>query len=230
MHTRQNLIFDADDTLWENNIYYEQIRETFLGLTDALGVPRAEVEKYIDDTERKNIRLHGYGSENFVRSLKETYRHFAADRDPLEDTLDQIHDFGPALSDFEIDFLPGVPDTLQTLHGRHRLFLLTKGAADEQRGKVQRSNLSHLFEGVHVVAEKDPSVYEELVQSLGLDKAHTWMIGNSPRSDINPALAAGLGAVYVPHPVTWHFEKVPVLEHSDRLITIEKFPDLLNHF
>lgn len=230
MHIRQNLIFDADDTLWENNIYYEEVREKFLALTDALGALRADVEKYIDDTERKNIRLYGYGSENFIRSLKETYRHFAAGRDHLEKTLEQICGFGPALSHFQIDFLPGVPDTLQALHARHRLFLLTKGAAEEQHGKVQRSNLSHLFEAVQVVAEKNASVYENLSQSLGLQKSNTWMIGNSPRSDINPALAAGLGAVYVPHPVTWHFEKVPVVSNSDRLITIEKFPDLLNHF
>jgi putative hydrolase of the HAD superfamily len=230
MLTSQNLIFDADDTLWENNIYYEQVREQFLGLTDALGAVRSAVEKHIDDTEQKNIRLYGYGSENFIRSLKETYTHFAEGHDHLDATLNQIHAFSSSLLDVRIDFLPGVVDTLQTLHTRHRLFLLTKGAAEEQRGKVTRSNLAHLFEAVEVVGEKDISAYDNFARRLALEKPKTWMIGNSPRSDINPALGAGLGAVYVPHAVTWHFEKVPVPSHAKRLIRIESFADLLKHF
>jgi putative hydrolase of the HAD superfamily len=229
-YTRQNLIFDADDTLWENNIYYEAVRDKFLSLTDVIGVPRPEVEDKIDEMEQKNIKLYGYGSENFIRSLKETYQLFAKNRDHLEQTLVEIHSFGATLYDFTIDFLPSVVETLSALRPRHRFFLLTKGDEKEQFAKVRKSNLEHLFERVVVVSEKNVETYEGVVRDSGIDKSISWMIGNSPRSDINPALEAGLGAVYVPHAVTWHFERVPLTEGHPRLLIVQEFRDLLNHF
>ncbi|MBZ5537793.1 MAG: HAD family hydrolase [Acidobacteriia bacterium] len=230
MMTRQNLIFDADDTLWENNIYYEEVRERFLSLTDALGVSRTEVETRIDQTEQKNIGLYGYGSENFIRSLRETYAFFAGDRNHLQSTLRHIDSLGSALYDFRIELLPRVAETLAFLRERHRFFLLTKGNSSEQTSKVKKSNLQELFEAVVVVPEKNVATYERVAGDLALDKSITWMIGNSPRSDVNPALEAGLGAVYVPHAVTWHFEKVPVRTEFPRLIVVNQFADLLEHF
>lgn len=230
MMTRQNLIFDADDTLWENNIYYEEVRERFLTITDALGVSRPEVEARIDRTEQKNIELFGYGSENFIRSLRETYTFFAGDRNHLESTLRHIDSLGSTLYDFRIELLPRVAETLASLRERHRFFLLTKGNSSEQTSKVKKSNLEELFEAVVVVPEKNVATYEQVAGDLALDKSITWMIGNSPRSDVNPALEAGLGAVYVPHAVTWHFEKVPVRTDHPRLIVVNQFADLLEHF
>lgn len=230
LHSPQSLIFDADDTLWENNIYYEDVREKFLALTDALGVKRSEAERKIDETEQKNINLYGYGSENFIRSLKETYISFAGQRDHLQQTLRLIETYGSKLYDFRIELLPQVHETLTTLRARHRFFLLTKGDFKEQTSKVKKSNLEPIFEQVIVVPEKNVATYERVVQERGLDKSKTWMIGNSPRSDINPALEAGLGAVYVPHAVTWHFEKVPIKNNFPRFIVVEQFSDLLLHF
>ena len=230
MPGRLNLLFDADDTLWENNIYYEQVRDRFLPLTDALGVARRDAETQIDLTEQRNIRLYGYGSENFIRSLKETYIHYAGQGDHLQATLELIESFAQALYDFKVDILQGVADTLEVLSGRHRCILLTKGDDREQRAKVTKSTLEPLFERVEVVPEKNVDTYEEMVKKLSLEKASTWMIGNSPRSDINPALAAGLGAVYIPHAVTWHFEKVPLTENHPRLLVVAGFVDLLKYF
>jgi putative hydrolase of the HAD superfamily len=230
MMTQQNLIFDADDTLWENNIYYEEVRERFLALTDALGVSRPEVEARIDRTEQKNIELFGYGSENFIRSLRETYTFFAGDRNHLESTLRHIDSLGSTLYDFRIELLPRVAETLASLQQRHRFFLLTKGNSREQTSKVKKSNLQEFFEAVVVVPEKNVATYEQVAGDLVLDKSITWMIGNSPRSDVNPALEAGLGAVYVPHAVTWHFEKIPVRTDLPRLIVVNQFADLLEHF
>lgn len=229
-HAPQNLIFDADDTLWENNIYYEEVRAAFLELTDQLDVPRLEVEKRIDATEQKNIKLYGYGSENFIRSLRETYLDFARDRNHIEQTLKFIESLGSKLYDFRIDLLPYVVGTLEALKPRHRFFLLTKGDPREQTSKLQKSKLGHHFEHVEVVTEKNVDTYERLVAKHGLDKAITWMIGNSPRSDINPALEAGLGAVYVPHAVTWHFENTALHTDFPRLLIVDRFSDLLSHF
>jgi putative hydrolase of the HAD superfamily len=230
MNLKNNLIFDADDTLWENNVYYEEIRSKFLALTDQLGVAREDVEFQIDETEQKNIRLYGYGSENFIRSLKQVYALFAHGGDHLQETLDLVESYAKVLYDFHIELLPQVKETLQSLHPRHRFFLLTKGDVHEQTSKVRKSGLEPLFEGVVVVQEKDVTTYEGVVQRFSLDKSVTWMIGNSPRSDINPALAAGLGAVFIPHDLTWHFEKIPLVQDHPRLVVVESFGDLTKHF
>ena len=111
--------------------------------------------------------------------------------------------------DHPIEFLPDVPQTLQYLSTRHRLILVTKGAIEEQSGKIERSGLKEYFEATEIVAEKNSEVYDSLVEKHRLSRNSTWMIGNSPRSDINPALAAGLHAVFVPHGDTW------ILEHEE---------------
>jgi putative hydrolase of the HAD superfamily len=130
-----------------------------------------------------------------------------------------------------IELIEGVEETLTELTQRHRLALFTKGHPDEQRMKVDRSGLGQLFSHTAIVKEKDSPAYLNLIGEQGFDPASSWMIGNSPRSDINPALEAGLGAVLVPHARTW------VLEHQDlrtpaggRFLQVERFADLRRHF
>ncbi|HEV3310207.1 MAG TPA: HAD hydrolase-like protein, partial [Chloroflexota bacterium] len=120
---------------------------------------------------------------------------------------------------------------LQHLRANNRLFLLTKGDSEEQRDKVTRSRLAHYFEHVEVVLEKNVEAYVNFVERLGLDPARTWMIGNSPRSDINPALAAGLNAVHIPHPQTWEMELEEIEDpRSDRLSVVQSVTELISLF
>src|SRR5690606_6643758 len=110
-------------------------------------------------------------------------------------------------------------------HGNHTLYLLTKGHEVEQRPKIERSGLESRFEAVIITPEKTPATYQETVDRLDIDPSKTWMIGNSPRSDINPALAAGLNAVYIPHPRTWHLEVeqlVPPPSSDRHLLHLER--------
>jgi putative hydrolase of the HAD superfamily len=109
---------------------------------------------------------------------------------------------------------------------------MTKGAFAEQTGKVERSGLKEYFAAVEIVAEKDEAVYRSVVSKYGLANDTTWMIGNSPKSDINPALAAGLNAVFVPHGNTWILEHDEVITPTppSRLLTVEKFGELRRHF
>ena len=131
-----------------------------------------------------------------------------------------------------IENLPEVPETLQYLAERHRLILMTKGAIAEQTGKVERSGLKQYFSAVEIVAEKNAAAYGGIVQKYELDRASTWMVGNSPKSDINPALAAGLHAIFVPHGDTW------ILEHEElnpappqqKLLIVGRFAELREHF
>jgi len=126
----------------------------------------------------------------------------------------------------------GVPETLDYLAGRHHLILMTKGAQAEQSGKVERSGLKKYFSEIEIVAEKDEPTYRSVVSKHKLAEDVTWMVGNSPKSDINPALAAGINAVFVPHDLTWALEHETVnpVPRDLQLIQVEKFSDLQRYF
>ena len=126
--------------------------------------------------------------------------------------------------------LDGVPETLAYLTERHRLILFTKGEPAEQAAKVERSGLQGFFEFIEIVAEKDPQTYGGLVHKHKIVKTHGWMIGNSPRSDINPALQAGLNAVFVPHAATWELEHEELQGGIGKLLIVTRFRDLREHF
>jgi putative hydrolase of the HAD superfamily len=126
--------------------------------------------------------------------------------------------------------LDGVPETLAYLIQRHRLILFTKGEPAEQAAKVERSGLQGFFEFIEIVPEKDTETYSSLVKKHKIVKSLGWMIGNSPRSDINPAMKIGLNAVYVPHQHTWQMEHEPVIAGSGKLIILPAFRELRSHF
>jgi putative hydrolase of the HAD superfamily len=223
---RYHLLIDADDTLWENNIYFEQAIHGFIEFLDHSSLTPAEVRAVIDEFER----ILGYGSTNFTLSLVETYRRLA-EKDFHDEDILRVRQLGEQIRSHPLKFLDGVEQTLDYLFTRHDLILLTKGDRDEQLLKVERSGVERFFREVVVVHEKNVATYQQMLNQLQLDPQVTWMIGNSPRSDINPALAAGLSAVYIPHPHTWHFEHEEVTPTSDgRLLTLSRFAELRGHF
>lgn len=223
---RYHLLIDADDTLWENNIYFEQAIHGFITFLDHSRFSHAEVRTVLDEMER----LMGYGSANFTRSLVETYRRLA-EKDVREEDIQQVRAFGEQIRTHPMQLLDGVEETLTYLSPRHPLVLLTKGDLEEQKLKVERSGIEAYFKQVVIVPEKNTATYHEIVGELQADPQRTWMIGNSPRSDINPALAAGLNAVFIPHPHTWHLEHEEVENTGDgRVLTLSTFAELRNHF
>jgi putative hydrolase of the HAD superfamily len=223
------LIIDGDDTLWENNVYFEQAIEDFIDFLAHSTLTREQVRATLDEIERLNSQVHGYGSAAFARNLRETYERLAERTiDPAD--LHHVMDFGRRIAASELQLLPQVAETLADLRTRHGLLLFTKGEPDEQQLKAQRSGLAPLFDGVVVVPEKDVDAYSNLVQRRAVDPSRAWMIGNSPRSDINPALQAGLGAVYIPHQHTWRLERAEITASRDRLIVLESFAQLRDHF
>jgi putative hydrolase of the HAD superfamily len=129
-----------------------------------------------------------------------------------------------------IEIIDGVPETLEYLSVRHDLTLFTKGHPEEQELKVDRSGLGIYFGHTAIVREKDASAYASVVLDRKLTAERTWMVGNSPKSDINPALEAGLNAVYVPHDRTWHLEKTGLKKGPGRFLTVNTFPELRNWF
>jgi putative hydrolase of the HAD superfamily len=227
----QVLLIDADDTLWENNIYFDRAIANFISFLNHHEFSPEQVREALWDVERECIVTHGYGLNSFRRALVRTFERLSVERvtPALHET---IEGFAHAIAEQPIEIICGVEETLQYLAARHRLILMTKGDPQEQSRKVERSGLKQHFSAVEVVFDKNQSAYAGIAEKHSLPRGATWMVGNSPKSDINPALAAGLHAVFVPHGATW------VLEHEElcspsgecRLLSVEKFADLQKHF
>ncbi len=226
---RQFLIFDADDTLWENNIYFEDAFDHFYEYLAHSSMSQKEVRSVLDEIEMTNAKIHGYGSKNFARNLEQCYLHLA-ERRISEADLRAVQDFAHAILEKPPELIEGVEDTIERLSERHSLTMFTKGDLDEQRVKIDRSGLAKYFQHTAIVREKNQAAYEKLARERNFTPDDTWMIGNSPKSDINPALAAGLNAVFVPHARTWSLERAEVPESHPRLIKVEKIRELLDYF
>jgi putative hydrolase of the HAD superfamily len=223
------LIFDADDTLWENNVRFERVIDDFLDWLAHPTLAKAQLRPILDDIERANTVTVGYGSKALLYNLRETFEHLYQ-RQVTDVESKQIEELAVALIDHRVDLIEGVPETLAELAGRHELLMLTKGAVDEQQGKIDSSGLARHFSGIHIVAEKDVRVYLELVEQRSLDAGNTWMIGNSPKSDILPARAAGMNAVFIPNVHTWVLEEDDLDPSDDGVLHLSRFTELLAHF
>ncbi len=231
MTTEQKLtlIVDADDTLWETEIYYQACIADFVMLMAAQGFEQNEVETELAQVERERVPEVGYAPEAFVRNLVITYERMCeCHHVPVDDGVSSaVWDLGQTVIDYPIVLLDGVEETLAQLNDRYRLILLTKGDDVVQRDKLARSGLAHFFEDVHVAHEKDVTVFRALLERYDLCLERTWMVGNSPRSDINPALEVGIGAIHVPHTKTWDFERETIV-NPERVVVVEDFGSLLD--
>jgi putative hydrolase of the HAD superfamily len=226
---RQHLIVDADDTLWENNIYFERAFEEFTDFLAHSSLKPQEVRATLDEIELANARIHGYGSKNFGRNLRECYLRLC-EREVCDGDLATVMSFAERILECPMEVIEGVPETLEYLSSRHELTLFTKGHPDEQKLKLDRSGLGVHFAHTAIVKEKDCAAYTRLVTERGLDPQRAWMIGNSPKSDINPALECGLNAVFVPHARTWTLEREEIRHGAGKLLVIDQFADLRDHF
>ena len=226
---RQFLLIDGDDTLWENNVYFEQAIEAFIDFLAHSSMSRDQVRAALDEIERMNVAVHGYGSASFTKNLRQTYERLA-ERDLQPDDIAHVMRLGERIATQPTQLLPDVPETVPYLAGRHDLMLLTKGHPEEQRLKIERSGLEPFFSATAVVHEKEEETYRAIILERQLDPARTWMIGNSPRSDINPALKAGLRAVYIPHTHTWRLEQEDFPANDHRILVLQSFRQLREHF
>ena len=222
---------DADDTLWENNIYFERAIASFISLLDHHEHSAEQIRSILNACEHETISRSGYGVASFESSLLRCFEKVSGNvASPAQ--AGQIKSFARSIAEEKIELLPGVVETLPLLAGRHRVILTTKGNSEEQLHKLERSGIKEVFTAVEVPREKHCAAYKEIVARYRLDPTQTWMIGNSPLSDINPAIAAGLHAVFIHHANTW------VLEHDDliypqppqQLLEIAQFSDLTRYF
>ncbi|HEY3347989.1 MAG TPA: HAD hydrolase-like protein [Nitrospirota bacterium] len=219
----KNLIIDCDDTLWENNRYFLEAHQKFLSLMQGRGHDRQKVDMLLLKLEMDNVPKYGYGAKSQARSMADVYMLFEPDPDP--ETLMMINAIGEAVFNHPVTLLPGVKETLPKLYGRYRLFLYTKGNHDEQLGKIKKSPMAKFFEQYRIVPEKNQVSFREMLDSFGLAPSETWMVGDSPKSDILPAVANGVRSVYIPFELTWAVERQELPE-SEHIITVETFDHL----
>jgi putative hydrolase of the HAD superfamily len=226
---RQNLLIDADDTLWENNIYFERAFDEFVSFLDHSLLTPEQIRSALDEIELANIKIHGYGAQNFARNLCQCYERLV-ERDIQPGDAGRIMELANNIMSEPIELIEGVQETLEYLSVRHDLTLFTKGHPEEQKLKVDRSGLGIYFGHSAIVREKDAPTYEALLVERQLNPSYTWMVGNSPKSDINPALEAGLNAVFVPHDRTWHLERTGLRSGPGRVIKVTTFAELRDWF
>jgi len=225
------LLIDADDTLWESNIYFLEANAAFRALMVTLGHEGDEVERVQAEAEQALIATQGYGPGAYADSLEQAYRRLQArvGRPAAPEMVARCRALAEVIYRPPIRLLPGVAAALQTLRPSSLLALVTKGDERTQRDKLQRSGLAPFFDHVRVLTEKDEAAYRGLVEDWMLDAEHTYMVGNGPRSDINPAVAAGLRAIYIPHAHTWVAEHEPIRQ-PERVTQLARLADLPRFF
>jgi putative hydrolase of the HAD superfamily len=228
----RTLLIDADDTLWENNIFFERAVKEFTQLMLERNLMAERIEALLRHREMENVKHYGYGSESLYRTMLDVYHEACADEGKCAEApvLAMIEEFRELTGNYRIELLDGVKETLPRLCEANRLILLTKGNEKEQMGKVERSGLSGYFKELRVVGEKEPGTYRALLIEFNLNADDTWMVGNSPRSDINPAKAVGMGTVLIPYHSTWVHELEEISAEGRETIVLDSFSGLLTHF
>lgn len=227
---RLTLLFDADDTLWENNVHFERAIEAWLEVVDGFGWTPEAARAELDRIEEANFSTGGVGTSAFATHLRLAAQAIVP-ADQQAGALSRIDAIAEAMPrGSAVTTFPDVVETLDALGARHTLGLVTRGDPAEQWAKIDASGLRDRFTRIAVVEHKLPETYRELVARWGLDPSTTVMIGNSPRSDILPARAAGLRAVLISHATTWSLELAEVDPGDDGVAHVDRFRELLGLF
>lgn len=223
------IAFDADDTLWNNESFFQEIERKYTGLLRSYGDMK-KISSELFRTEMANLEQYGYGAKGFTLSMIETALR-VSNLQVRTETLEEILLLGKYLLDMPIELLPGTEETLKTLKesNRYRLVVATKGDLLDQQRKLQRSGLTDYFDHVEIMSNKTEKDYIKLTETLQVSPDDFLMVGNSLKSDIQPVLAIGGYAVHVPYEIMWQHEVAENIEHPrlTRVKSINQLTELL---
>jgi len=223
------ICLDADDTLWHNMRFFDGTQ----GALAAMLAPFADepaARAALAACEIRNLPHYGYGAKGFTLSMIETAIELGGDRLPVAVIAD-ILAAGRRLMAHPVELLDGIADTLDALGRRAMLVLVTKGDLLHQEAKLAASGLGHRFAGVEIVSDKTPDVFSRLFARHGVAPDEAVMAGDSMRSDVLPALAAGGWAAHIPQPLAWSHEQADEpIDHSRfrRLARLADLPDWID--
>jgi putative hydrolase of the HAD superfamily len=223
----KTIAFDADDTLWVNEPYFQEAENRFCELLSAYLPPEAAYEELFN-TEMTNLHLYGYGIKGIILCMIETITRVSNGTAPLH-LINQVLEMGQALLQKPIELLPGVEETLNTLHGRYRLVIASKGDLLDQERKLKKSGLQDHFHHIEIMSDKKVPNYQKLLKHLDCSPANFLMLGNSVKSDILPVLALEAFAAHIPFHITWRHELHEENVEHPNLITLNNITDIIPH-
>lgn len=216
--------FDADDTLWQNETFFRLTEDRFAALLAEHGDATA-IGRRLFETEKRNLEFYGFGIKGFTLSMIETAIQLTDGGVPGE-VIGEILAFGREMARHPVETLPGARETLERLAENHRLVLITKGDLFDQERKLAASGLGDLFAAVEIVSDKSEGTYAKVFTRHGEGPRRAMMVGNSLRSDVLPALAAGSWGVHMPHELTWEYEHAEAPLEAPRFRRIEALSEL----
>ncbi len=215
---------DADDTLWHNETIFRLTHDRFVGLLAEHG-DRATIEARLAETEKRNLRLYGYGIKGFTLSMIETAMELTGGEAPAG-AIREILAAGREMLAHPVETLPGVDEALARLSERYRLVLVTKGDLLDQERKLAASGLGELFSGVEIVSEKTEQTYRTVFARHGTGPGEAVMAGNSKKSDVLPAIEAGAWGVHIPYHITWAHELADAPVGHPRYVSLASISEL----
>lgn len=223
------IAFDADDTLWSNEPYFQEVERKYTDLLKQYGTPET-ISSELFHTEMSNLKDFGYGAKAFTISMVETALRISEKTISAND-IQEIINLGKSLLQMPVELLPGVKETLEVLknRGNYKLIMATKGDLRDQENKLERSGLSPYFDHIEVMSDKTEKEYLRLFSILQVTPEEFAMVGNSLKSDIQPVLSIGGYGVHIPFEVMWKHEVVDAFTHQ-HLKQVKTFDDLLTLF
>jgi putative hydrolase of the HAD superfamily len=216
--------FDADDTLWQNEHFYRLTEARFAALLADYAEPET-LSRQLLEAERRNLQLYGFGIKGFTLSMIETAIEVTGGRAPGA-VIMEILAAGREMLQHPVETLPHAEETLRALAGNYRIVLITKGDLFDQERKLAQSGLGELFNAVEIVSDKNAATYERIFSRHGDGPARAMMVGNSLKSDVLPAIAAGSWGVHVPHALTWALEHAEAPAEEPRFKAIQNLGEL----
>ena len=224
--TPKIIAFDADDTLFVNEPYFQEVEHKFCVLMqDYLSIQGLSQE--LLKTEIENLPLYGYGIKGYILSMIEAAMKISNNTISLE-VIAKIIEHGKELLQKPIELIDGVEETLKSLHGKYKLVVATKGDLKDQQSKLHRSGLGHYFHHIEVMSDKQEINYEKLLKRLEIEPKDFLMIGNSLKSDVLPVLEIGGFAIHIPFHTTWEHEKIDHKVEHQNFFEFKKISEVLN--
>ena len=206
MNQLKVIAFDADDTLWHNEMFFRQVEERYCQLLGEF-LPPHTVSRELLKTEIGNLEHYGYGIKSFVLSMIETAVQ-VTDRKISAEVIDTIISLGKEMMMKPVELVDGVEDVLEQLRKKFRLVVATKGDLIDQERKLKKSGLSHYFHHIEIMSDKKEADFKKLIRHLDIPAEEFMMIGNSLKSDILPVLNLGGHGIHIPYHVTWEHEVI----------------------
>ncbi|HMQ62911.1 MAG TPA: HAD family hydrolase [Flavilitoribacter sp.] len=219
------IAFDADDTLWVNEPYFQEMEKKFCALLEDY-LPHHTVEQELFKTEMQNLSLYGYGIKAFMLSMIETAIR-VSDKTAGMEVIGKAIQYGKEMLQKPIELLDGVEEVLVALKDRYRLVVATKGDLLDQERKLKKSGLEKYFHHIEIMSEKQEGDFFKLIRHLDIRPEEFMMVGNSLKSDILPVLALGGHGIHVPYHVTWAHETVNHTVEHPNFLEVKRLSEIL---